>query len=399
MLMLTASRHDIPARRLPTARAPDFHALDTAIARAIAERRIVGTVVLVAHEGRVVHRCAAGLADREAGVPMREDAIFLLASVTKPMVTVAALRLAEQGALRLDDPVTRWLPDFRPRLANGDAPVITLHQLLTHTAGLSYDFMQPADGAYRRLGVSSGLDRPGLGLAENLRRIAAAPLDYTPGTAWGYSVALDVLGAVLERVTGKPLPQVLREWVTGPLAMHDTNFAVRDAARLVAHYGDGMPEPVRMSETQNVPFNGVPVSFAPGRIFDAASFPSGGAGMAGTAGDFLRFAESLRSGDGKLLGEASLRAIFHAHVGPQAQTRGPGWGFGYGGALLLDPQRAASPQSAGTLQWGGAYGHHWFIDRQRALTVVAFTNTAFEGMVGAFTGEVRDAVYAALATV
>lgn len=366
--------------------------LDAAIDRALAEKRIVGTVVLVARDGDVVHRRAAGLADREAGRPMTEDAIFLLASVAKPIVTAAAMRLVERGLLRLDEPVTRWLPDFRPRTTAGTAPTITPHHLLTHTAGLSYDFMEPEDSPYHRLGVSSGLDRPGPSLGENLRRLAAAPLLYPPGTAWGYSLSIDVLGAVIAEAAGVPLPEAVRRLVGNPLAMADTDFAVADPARLVAHYGDGTPEPVRMGEEQVVAFNGAAVTFAPRRLFDPRAYPSGGAGMAGTAGDVLKLLDVLHA-RGDFLERETVRRMTSLQVGPEARTLGPGWGFGYGGAVLADPAAAATPQSPGTMQWSGAYGHSWFVDPALGLTVVALTNTTFEGMAGAFATDVRDAVY------
>ena len=134
---------------------------------------------------------------------MREDAVFRLASLTKPLVTAAALRMVELGKIALADPVTRYLPDFRPALPNGDVPVITLRHLLTHTAGLAYRFMQPDGGAYERAGVSDGADEPGLSIEENLKRIARAGLFYPPGETWAYSVAIDVLGAVLQVVEGQ----------------------------------------------------------------------------------------------------------------------------------------------------------------------------------------------------
>jgi CubicO group peptidase (beta-lactamase class C family) len=364
--------------------------LDGAIELALAEQRIVGTVVLVARDGQRVYQRAAGWADREARTPMADNALFLLASLTKPIVSTTALRLVEQGRLRLDDPVTRWLPDFRPAFKREAVP-ITLHQLLTHSAGLSYDFMQPEDGPYTRLAVSNGLNRPEVGLDENLRRISAAGLAYAPGSGWGYSVAIDVLGAVIERVTGLALPEAVRQAVSAPLALRDTGFEVRDRQRLATFYGDGQPVPVRMQAEHTVPYLGAPVHFSPGRVFDPRAYPSGGAGMVGTAAEMLQVLEALRTE--RLVSPATWAAMRHPHIGAEVQTRGPGWGFGYGGALLIDPAAADSPQSAGTLQWGGAYGHHWFIDTASKLSVVAMTNTAFEGMSGAYTREVRDAVY------
>src|SRR5436309_13770614 len=132
--------------------------IDSVIDRALGEARIVGAVVLVAQDGEIVYRRAAGLADRERGAPMREDAVFRLASLTKPIVTAAALRMVELGKIALTDPATKYLPDFRPALPDGTTPTITLRHLLTHTAGLAYGFMQPPDGSYHRAGVSDGMD-------------------------------------------------------------------------------------------------------------------------------------------------------------------------------------------------------------------------------------------------
>jgi CubicO group peptidase (beta-lactamase class C family) len=217
--------------------------VDQVINQAIEERRLVGAVVFVGMGGKLVYRRAAGMANREQRVPMTEDKIFLIASVTKPIVTAAAMRLVELGELSVTDPVTRWLPEFTPKLDTGEPPQITIHQLLTHSAGLTYKFFQPEDGPYRRLGVSDGLDAAGPSLSENVRRIAAAPLTYRPGTKWGYSLSMDVLGAVLEKVRGAELPQVVDDLVGAPLGMYDTGFRVSDSARLVCHYADSQPEP------------------------------------------------------------------------------------------------------------------------------------------------------------
>ena len=199
-------------------------AVDTAIDRALGDQRLVGAVVLIAREGQVIYRRAAGLADREAGTPMREEAVFRLASLTKPLVTAAALRMVELGKIALGDPVTKYLPEFRPALPNGETPTITLRHLLTHTAGLSYGFMQPPDGPYHRAGVSDGLAEPGFGMAEELQRISRAGLAYPPGETWAYSVAMDVLGAALEAAEGESLDAVMAKYVTGPLKLSSIRF-------------------------------------------------------------------------------------------------------------------------------------------------------------------------------
>lgn len=376
---------------------PEFsHAhsrIDAVIDKALAENRIVGAVVLAAHNGQIIYRRAAGCSDRETRTPMQEDAIFRLASVTKPIVTAAAMRLVEEGRLDLHAPVTTWLPEFRPALPDGTRPEITIHHLLTHTSGLGYGFLEPSDGPYHKLNVSDGLDQPGLSLQENLSRLGAAPLAFAPGAGWHYSLGLDVLGGILEQLEGRSLDEIVREKVTIPLGLVDTDFAVRDTARLAEAYADGNPEPVPMTDGMQVPIFGTAACFAPSRILDPKSYPSGGAGMAGTAGDVLRFLEAIRAGGTPILDARTVEAMAADHVGTHAEAQGPGWGFGYGWAVLVDSAPTGTPQAPGTLQWGGAYGHSWFIDRVNGLSVVALTNTAFEGMSGAFPAEIRNAIY------
>ncbi|WP_206952636.1 serine hydrolase domain-containing protein [Trinickia acidisoli] len=375
--------------------------LDHAIDRALGEHRIVGGVVLVAHRGELVYARAAGLADREAGVAMQIDSRFRLSSVTKPIVALATLALAERGVLSLDDAVTRWLPAFAPRLEDGSPARITLHHLLTHTAGLGYGFQtapDAPDGLYHRLGISDGLDLVDFDLDENLRRIAQAPLGFTPGSAHRYSVAYDVLGAVIEHATGQSLPDAIEALVTGPLGMRGTAFHVPPGTPLVVPYVDAMPQPERMNgdtTAQLPPEIGHCVKFSPARAFSAQAFASGGAGMIGSAPDILTLFEAIRTGGAPIVARATVARMTRAHVGGQAQTLGPGWGFGYGWAVLDDAALAGGAQSAGTIQWGGVYGHAWFVDPTAELTVVALTNGAFEGMRGPFTTDVRDAVYGA----
>lgn len=369
--------------------------LDRVLRRAIDQERIVGAVLLVARHGTPAYETQVGLADREAGRPMDRDDIFRLASLTKPIVSATAMALVERGLLALDAPISDWLPDFRPALPDGSRPIITLHHLLTHTAGLDYRFNQAQGGPYRELDISDGLDQPGLGLDENIARIAQAPLVYPPGTEWHYSLAIDVLGAVLARATGKPLPDLVEEIVTGPLGMARTRFSAEPGTVLVTPYASGQPRPVRMGDTHTIPLGDALVTFAPGRAYDPASYPSGGGGMIGTAPEFLRFLEAIRQGGGGILGPSSLERMTALQVAPGLLPQRPGRGFGYGWSVLADPAAAGSPQAPGTIQWGGAYGHNWFVDRANALSVALLTNTAFEGMNGPLTLEVRDAIYGA----
>jgi len=204
-------------------------------------------------------------------------------------------------------------------------------------------------------------------------------------------MAIDVLGAVIEKATLQPLPQAVAELVLNPLELKDTGFAVADRRRLVAHYADAKPEPRRMADDDHVKFFNNPVAFSPVRLLDPKAFPSGGAGMAGTASDVLKFLDALRAGG--LLQADTRSAMFTVQARTRGLAEGPGWEFGFGGAVLVDPRAAGTPQAPGTLQWNGAYGHKWFIDRAHELTVVALTNTAFEGMIGRYPADVRNAVY------
>lgn len=326
-------------------------------------------IVLVAQHDQLVYQRAAGLADRETNRAMTEDTIFRLASVTKPIVAIAAMRLVEQGLIGLDDPVTRWLPDFRPRLADGNEPVIRIRDLLTHTAGLTYGFMEE-NGPYVRAGVSDGLAEPGLPLDENLRRIASVPLLFTPGTNWQYSLAMDVIGGVIEKETGTRLGEAVKKLVTGPLGLRDTAFRITDRGRLAAAYKHGSPEPERMgAESSIVAFTGT-VRFAPDRIFDPDSYHSGGAGMAGTAREVLALLETVRKGGTPLLSKETVDLMTSDQTHGVRQRLDPGIGFGFGWAVVTDPVAAQAPWSKGTYRWGGAYGHSWFVDPQKALTVV-----------------------------
>jgi CubicO group peptidase (beta-lactamase class C family) len=382
-------------------------AIDAAIDQALGEQRIIGAVVLIARNGQLVYRRAAGLADRERGVAMPEQAVFRLASLTKPLVTAAALRMVERGAIALADPVTRYLPAFTPALPNGATPTITLRHLLTHTAGLSYGFMQPPDGPYHRAGVSDGMDAPGLAMADELQRIVRAGLAFPPGERWAYSVAMDVLGAVLEVAAGRDLAAVMAEHVTVPLRLDSLRFDLTpgQAELLVTPYADHAPAPLRMLESgHRVHFpDGIPlyaglagIHLVPARVFDRASFRSSGAGMVGTAGDMLAFIEAIRAGGNPILTRESAAAMMTVQSDLPIPNRGPGWAFGFGGSILTDPAAAQSPQSPGTFGWGGVWGHTWFVDPVRRLSVVSLTNTALEGMMGRYTRDLRNAIYADL---
>lgn len=366
-------------------------------------QRLVGAVVLVCEHGVQRHASATGLADRESATPMQRDQLFRLASVSKPLLTTVILRLVAEGVLDLDMPVQRWLPDFRPALADGSTPPISLRQLLSHSSGLGYRFLEAdADGPYARAGVSDGLDANALSLADNVRRIAQAPLLFAPGSQWLYSLGMDVAGAVAEAATGETLQALYERLLAAPLGLRDTAFAARNAARLATPYVSDAPQPHRLQEGEVVaPFEGtVGIEYSLARATDASRFPSAGAGLVGTADDVMAVLEALRDVQRSgLLPSALAAEMASPQVGEQGPPEPAGWGFGLGFAVLRDAAATGTPQNAGTWRWGGAYGHSWFVDPVRGLSVVALTNTLYEGMDGAFVDELRDAVYADLETV
>ncbi|WP_172251817.1 serine hydrolase domain-containing protein [Saccharibacillus deserti] len=365
------------------------------IDQALQEGKIVGTVTLISRNGKRIYSRAAGYADREAGIAMQEDALFRLASLTKPIVSTAALALIAQGTLQLDDPVTRWLPEFRPRLENGQEPTITVRQLLTHTAGLGYGFLESEKGGpYARAGVSDGMDVVDFSLEENLIRLSSAPLKYMPGTAWGYSIATDVLGALLEKAYGAPLQNIVQDKVTGPLNMTETSFFTTNRRKTTVPYLNTNSAAARMGDTEiaQVFEHTAGIRFQPERAFLPSAYPSGGAGMVGTAQDFLRFLEELRTGH-RLLPKEWKDEMSRIQTGDLHLDGWPGRGFGLGFTVLRDPAAAETKESPGTWRLGGAYGHSWFVDPAEKLTVVSLTNTAFEGMSGLFTAELTESVY------
>lgn len=366
--------------------------LDRVTDEAIAADRIVGSVVLVCRDGAPVYARAAGMADREAGREMREDAIFRLASLTKPLVSATALAMIERGTLGLERSITDWLSDFRPQLADGSTPEITIRHLLTHTSGFGYPTGEPGD-PYIKARISGGLES-GPSMEENLRRIASAPLFFQPGSAWRYGVSTDVLGAIVAKVHGGTLGEAVTELVTGPLGMADTGFTVTDVSRLAAAYADGEDGAVLMDDPHTIAVGpGKGMRFSPSRIFDQDSFQSAGAGMAGSAPDFIRFLEAIRSGGAPILKPETVDLALTNQVGALREELEAGSGFGLMSGLVVDAERRGRPQSDGTAQWGGVYGHGWFIDRKAGLSVLNMTNVAVEGCLGRYRSDIADAVY------
>lgn len=353
--------------------------------------RITGAVVLVCEGGEPVFRRAAGFADREAGKPVTFDTIFRLASVTKPIVAATALAMAERGLLSLSDNVADHLPWFRPKMPDGRVPEITLHHLLTHTSGLIYDpslEREPPGGT-----INMGLSDTDLDYEANFSRHNEVPLAFWPGTYWAYSFSTDVLGAVLAKVSGGTLEDAVVHYIARPLGMNDTRFHVTDPGRLAVPYADSHPVPIRMPDPYLPPDNGGwTLTYSPSRIFNPRAFQSGGAGMAGTAPDIMNFLEMLRCGGKGVLSRETVNAGMINQIGA-IRRADPGTKFGYFGQVIEDPVAAMTPQSAGTVSWGGVYGLNWFIDRAKGLSVLSVTNNAVEGCSGEFPLRVTEAVY------
>lgn len=346
---------------------------------------IVGCVVLINQGGRQVYARAAGYADREAGRKTTLDTIFRLASVTKPIVATTALRMIDLGLLSLDDPVTMHLPWFTPKAPDGSTPDILIRHLLTHTSGLTYA-SAPDD-------VTRGSDtKPMIPLEENLRRLARAPLQFAPGSKWEYGMSIDVLGGVLGAIEGdvSNVDAVVIKYVSGPLGMTDTRFSVTDVSRLAHPYGDGTP-PFRMSEPQRlVSAKGDVSLMSPARMLAPDQTQCSGSAMAGTAGDFMKVLEAVRT---DFLSPALRDQALGNQIGPiPGPLDRPGSKFTFLGALVGDAV-ASGWHRNGLIEWGGIWGNSWILDPASGTSLVAYTNTMWSGCNGRFRDAIRDAVF------
>ncbi|MEG3626611.1 serine hydrolase domain-containing protein [Streptomyces poriticola] len=363
--------------------------LDRHFADLVEAGRLPGFLVAVARGGRVAHLTVHGLRDVAAGLPVEAGTLWRIYSMTKPVTSVAALLLVEEGRLALDDPVARYLPAFaEPRVyTGGPAPDVTtrpaagpvlVRHLMTHTAGLTFGFYRthPVDALYRAAGLESSV-RPGADLAETVDLYASLPLQFDPGTQWNYSVASNVLGRLIEVVSGQPLDTYCAERIFGPLGMADTGFQVGDeqAGRLAELYGereDGGIEPV-----PGLPLRGRP------------RFLSGSGGLVASAYDVHRFMELLRRRgelDGtRLLAPSTVDLMTRNHLPGGADLRSfgsrpahdepgnDGVGFGLGVSVVIDPDRTPAPSGPGTYGWSGVATTTFWVDPGRDVTVQFMT--------------------------
>ncbi|MFE6332254.1 serine hydrolase domain-containing protein [Streptomyces sp. NPDC057806] len=364
--------------------------LDQHFAHYVDEGRLPGFLVAVSRGGRVAHLTTHGHRDLAAGRPVAPDTLWRIYSMTKPVTAVAALLLVEEGKLALDDPVGRHLPafaeprvyvegsgtDVRTRPAAG--PLLIRH-LMTHTAGLTFAFYHchPVDALYREANLESAV-LPGSDLARTVDVYASLPLQFDPGTQWNYSVASNVLGRVIEVVSGRPLDEFLAERVFGPLGMTDAGFRVTDAQadRLAELYGE-------TDDGGIAPIPGLPLRNGRPR------FLSGSGGLAASAHDIHRFMELLRRRgelDGtRLLAPETVGLMTSNHLPDGADLRSfgsrpahdepnnDGVGFGLGVSVVIDPSRTRAPAGLGTYGWSGVATTTFWIDPTRDLTVQFMT--------------------------
>ena len=340
-------------------------------------KRVPGAVLLIARNGKIAFFDAVGFQDRAAQTPMKKDSIFRVASMSKPITTVAAMILAEEGKLDVAAPVAQYLPEFKdvkvgPEGVPPKRPM-TIQDLMRHTSGLTYGLFgnSPVDQMYRKAPIFTANS-----LADMVKTIASMPLLHQPGEFWEYSVGVDVLGRVVEVVSGMDLDSFVRERITAPLKMNDTGFWVKPASLSRLAKPDGAP---------NAPFE------------DATQKPkvfSGGGGMLSTAGDYARFSQMLLNGgelEGvRILSPKTIALMTSDQLPPGVERHTPvamaigsfgpvpemGTSFGLGFAIRVDPGRNPMPGSVGDYSWGGITGTLFWVDPQTKLVAVLMDQTS-----------------------
>ncbi|MGH3233496.1 MAG: serine hydrolase domain-containing protein [Streptosporangiaceae bacterium] len=391
--------------------------IDAHFARYVADGRLPGWLLTVRRHGRLAHVARSGSRDLEAGLPVTDDTLWRIYSMTKPVTSVAAMILYEEGKLALTDPVSAFIPafgdvrvydggsDLRPVTVPAVEPVRIWH-LLTHTAGLTYGFhrVHPVDALYRAVGFEWGTPA-GLDLAQACDIWAGLPLLFQPGTEWNYSVATDVLGRVVEVASGQRLDEFLAARILGPLGMTQTAFwaGPEAAARLAALYTRG-----RDGAATRLDAPGQAALARPGML-------SGGGGLVSTAADYDRFTQMLLHRTGSPAGELDgIRLLSPRTVAYMTRNHLPGGldlesfgrplfadspfrgvGFGLGFAVVIDPLPGQVVCSAGEISWGGAASTAFWVDQVADLAVSFFTQLV-PSSTYPIHAELRQLVYQAL---
>jgi CubicO group peptidase (beta-lactamase class C family) len=362
----------------------------THLHRYVDDERLPGTFVLVTRGGKIAYVDMYGHRDVEREAPVTADTVYRIYSMTKPITSIAAMQLLEQGLFQLKDPVSKWIPSFAGTrvFAGGNADQfqtreprreVTVHDLFTHQSGLTYDFHLETfvDEIYRRNGFNWG---PPGDLEETCDTLASLPLLFDPGSAWNYSYSTDVLGRLVEVISGRSLAEYFDEFVLGPLGMGETGFQVRpdQADRFAANY-----RPSSEDRTRRLLDDPATSSYlAPPKTL------SGGGGLVSTMGDYHRFTQALRNGgelDGnRVIGRKTLQYMTTNHltggvdlaahgIGKFTEAAYDGVGFGLGFSVVLDPSAAQVMSQAGEYAWGGAASTAFWVDPVEDITMVFLT--------------------------
>ena len=382
----------------------------------IGPAKIAGCQIAVARHGHLAYQKSFGLMDIERNKPTRDDTIYRIYSMTKPITSVALMTLYEQGYFQLNDPVSRYVPSWKNHRVwvsgEGDNLVteaprrpVSFRDVLSHQAGLTYGgglpgvgVQHPIDKIYRGLKIRSSDSTDTM--VEFMDKLAQVPLRYHPGEAWMYSLATDVCGALVEIISGKPFAQYLDEVIFSPLGMTDTAFQVAPdkADRFAANYQRGPDKKLQLIDD--------PATSAYNRM---PGFKSGGGGLTGTSGDYLRFCEMLRRGgelDGhRVLGPRTLEVMHMNHlaggkdltqlaIGGFSETANEGVGFGLGFASTMS-QVQTGTLGTGDYYWGGAASTIFWVDPKEDLSVVFMTQLMPSGTFN-FRGQLKSIVYASI---
>ena len=356
--------------------------LDVAMQKAVDSGELPGAVVFIARDGQLVYAKSFGWQDRQKKIPLSNESIFRLYSMTKPVVSVAAMMLVEEGKLGLQEPVSKYIPEFKDMkvgIESKDAdgkPVLTLvdakrqitvQDLLRHTSGLTYGVLGTPN-AIKKMYLDAEIFSQKWVLADFAKALAKLPLQSQPGTTWEYSHSSDVLGRVVEVASGQTLDVFLAQRIFEPLKMVDTGFQVppekqdRVAQPTPDVYTGKTPELIDFSKPQ--------------------TFFAGGHGLVSTAGDYLRFAQMLANGGelegARILGPRTVAYMTSNHVNPQIDKGatylpGPGYGFGLGFATRIDRGQSEWPGSPGDFYWAGYAGTYFWVDPEEELVPVLMT--------------------------
>lgn len=373
-------------------------------------RKIAGCQTLVARHGKVAYFSTLGSSDLEGSRPLRDDSIFRIYSMTKPITSVALMTLYEQGYFQLNDPVSRYLPSWKnqqvwvsgdadnPELKTPDQPM-TFRHVLSHTGGLTYGATNhPVDKLFRREGVNRDRNET---LSTFIERLGRVPLRYEPGSRWMYSVSTDVCGALVEAIAGKPFDEYLDEVIFRPLGMTDTSFWVspEKRERFTSNYQREPDRSLRLLDDAQ----------GDSAYYTPPKFLSGGGGLTSTTADYFRFCEMLRRGgelDGqRILGPRTLEIMHKNHlaggkdltqmaIGAFSETAYEGVGFGLGFATTLGEVESGS-LGAGDYYWGGAASTIFWVDPTEDLVCIFMTQLMPSSTFN-FRGQLKSIIYSAI---